>query len=70
MTVFVRYMVPVLVEVNLRSGRVARVQVDDEAVGDADDLFVIDEPDLSSADRERAVAIATDEPWPAWDLGG
>jgi|GEM_PF-5030713 len=70
MTVLVRYLVPVLVEVNLESGRVARVQVDDEAVGDVDDLWVIDEPVLSPAERERAIAIATDEPWPAWDLGG
>ena len=70
MTVFVRYLVPVLVEVNLGSGGVVRVQVDDEAVGDVDDLWVIDEPVLSPTDRERAIAIATDEPWPAWDLGG
>jgi len=70
MTVFVRYMVPVLAEVDIEAGRVVRVQVDDEAVGDPEDAFVIDGTDLSDADRDRSVTIASSEDWPAWELGG
>lgn len=70
MAVFVQYLVPVLAEVDLASGRVTHVHVEDEAVGDADDVLVIDEPDLSAADRERAIAVAAEQPWPAWEFGG
>ena len=70
MAVFVQYLVPVLAEVDLASGRVTQVHVEDEAVGDVDDVLVIDEPDLSTADRERAVAVAGEQPWPAWEFGG
>lgn len=70
MTVFVRYMVPVLAEVDIEAGRVVRVQVDDEAVGDAEDAFVIDGTVLSEGDRDRSVTIASSEDWPAWEFGG
>ena len=69
MAVFVQYVVPVLAEVDLASGRVTHVHVEDEAVGDAEDVLVIDEPDLSAADRGRAIAVAADQPWPAWEFG-
>lgn len=70
MTVFVRYMVPVLAEVDIEAWRVVRVQVDDEAVRDAEDAFVIDGTVLSDADRDRSVTIASSEDWPAWEFGG
>jgi hypothetical protein len=70
MTVFVRYLVPVLAEVDTEASRVVRVQVDDEAVGGAEDAFVIDGSELSAADRDAAVAIASSGPWPAWEFGG
>lgn len=70
MTVFVRYMVPVLAQVDVAAGRVVRVEVDDEAAGDAEDVFVIDGSVLSDADRDRSVTIASSEDWPAWEFGG
>jgi hypothetical protein len=70
MTVFVRYMVPVLAEVDIEAGRVVRVLVDDEAVGDAECALVSDSAELPAAEREGAIAIASSEPWPAWEFGG
>lgn len=70
MTVFVLYMVPVLAEVDIEAGRVVRVQVDDEAVGDAEHAFAIDGAVTSPLEMAGAVAIARSEPWPAWELGG
>jgi hypothetical protein len=70
MTIFVRYLVPVLAEVDTEASRVVRIQVDDEAVGRAEDAFVIDGEELSAADRDAAVAIASSGPWPAWEFGG
>lgn len=57
-------------QVDLASGRVTQVHVEDEAVGDADEVLVIDEPDLSAADHERAIAVAAEQPWPARGFGG
>ena len=49
MTVFVQYLVPVLAEVDLSARRVVRVQVDDDAVGEADQVFVVDGTDVTVA---------------------
>lgn len=70
MSIFVRYQVPVLAEVDLEGGRVIRVQVDDEAVGEPLDVFAVDEQGLSTADLDIAIVIAAGQPWPAWELGG
>jgi hypothetical protein len=70
MSVFVRYSVPVLAEVDLSAGRVLRVQVDDEAVAGPEDVFAIDEPPLRDSDHRRAADIAEQAAWPAWELGG
>lgn len=67
--VFVQYHVPVLAEVDLVAGRVVRVQVDDEAVGEADQVFVLDGTDLTDAEQEAAVSVADDSFWPAWEFG-
>jgi hypothetical protein len=45
------------------------VQVDDEAVGNADGAFVIDGSSLSDAERDAAIGIAEVAPWPSWELG-
>jgi hypothetical protein len=70
MTVFVRYQVPVLARIDIESGQVVRVHVDDEAIGDAQDVFVTDGPELSREQREGAVEVASREQWPAWEFGG
>lgn len=68
MTVFVSFNVPVLAEVDLESGAVVGVRVDDEAVGAPTDVFSI-EGDVTAAGRARALAIAAREDWPAWEFG-
>lgn len=70
MSIFVRYSVPVLAEIDLASGEVVRVQVDDEAVSGPDEVFVVDEPVPVEAELLRARAVADRMPWPAWELGG
>lgn len=68
MIVFVSFNVPVLAEVDLESGSVVRVRVDDEAVGAPSGTFSI-EGAVTVDDRQRATAIAELEDWPAWELG-
>jgi hypothetical protein len=70
MTVFVRYSVPVLAEVDLSVGRVLRVQVDDEAVAGPEEVFAVEQAPLGEDDQHRAREIAEDAPWPAWEFGG
>lgn len=69
MSVFVCYQVPMLVEVDIDSGRVVRVRVDDEAAPDLLDVFAIDSRELSREERDSAVEIANRETWPAWEFG-
>ena len=69
MAILVRFQVPVLARVDLVSRRVTSVHVEDESVGDACDVIVVDEPNLSAADRERAIAVAAETIWPAWNVG-
>ena len=66
---FVRYLVPVLAEVDIADGRVVRVQVEDEAVGDAEQVFAVDGTDLTDAEQEAAISVAEDSFWPAWEFG-
>ncbi len=66
---FVQYLVPVLAEVDLVAGRVVRVQVDDEAVSNPEQVFVVDGTDLTDAEQEAAVSVADDSFWPAWEFG-
>ncbi len=61
MTVYVRYQVPVLAEVDLQAGRVARVVVDDEAIGEAGEVFAVGESALSASEEERALEVANTE---------
>ncbi len=69
LAVFVRYQVPVFAEIAITSGRVIRVQVDDEAIGDIQGVFVVDEPPLTTDLHRRVLAIAEGELWPAWEFG-
>lgn len=66
MTVFVRYSVPVVAEIDLASGRVVRVQVDDERVSGPSEVFSVGEPDLEAAEGRRAAEVAEHEAWPQW----
>lgn len=68
MRVFVRFQVPVLVEVDLDSGAVVSVVVDDERAVSADEVFSLD-GDVTDTERGRATDIAENAGWPAWRLG-
>lgn len=69
MSVFVRYKVRVLVEVDLTAGRVLSVQVDDETATGPEGVFAIDEPPLGDGHRQRAVEIIERATWPVWEFG-
>jgi hypothetical protein len=40
-----------------------------EAVGDAEQVFVVDGTDLADAEQEAAISVAEDSFWPAWEFG-
>jgi len=67
-TVFVSFKVSVLAEVDLESGAVVGVRVDDEAVGAPTEVFSV-EGAVTAADRARAQVTAESEVWPAWEFG-
>lgn len=68
MNVFVSYTATVLAEVDLDSGQVVRVCVDDEAVGTATGAFSV-ECTVTALDRDAVTAIAERSAWPAWEFG-
>jgi hypothetical protein len=65
----VAYSVPVAVFVDLDTGEVTRVVVEDEAMSDPLSAFPDDGDQLTSDQRERAVDIAESAEWPSWDIG-
>lgn len=67
----VPYTVPVTVTVDLDTGRVTRVVVcDEDATLARHELLDTPEGEAVSDDEaEQAVAIAENEPWPAWEVG-
>jgi hypothetical protein len=67
MTVYVRYEVPVLVEVDLRHRRVVAVRVDDEAVRGP--LDAVDAVGRKPRRAAQAIGIAEAADWPAWQFG-
>jgi hypothetical protein len=68
--VYVQYMVPVLVEVDLDKGTVSDVYVLDEEIDDRPtEVLSVDQGDVASADALRAVEICETEEWPAWRFG-
>lgn len=68
MRVYVEYQVPVLVEVDLDEEQVVAVVVDDEQVAGLSGVIAL-AYGLSPAAGARAIRIAEDDPWPAWEFG-
>ncbi len=68
MRVFVRFQVPVLVEVDLNSGSVVSVVVDDERATGIGEAFTVD-GELGADERRRAIEVAEITGWPAWRFG-
>lgn len=70
MAVYVQYMVPVLVEVDLDKGTVSDVYVLDEEIDDRPtEVLSVDQGDVAAGDARRAVEICNSEEWPAWRFG-
>lgn len=69
MTTYVRYTVPVLVEVDLDRAEVLSVQVDDERAEGPTGVFSDNSGELSVGGASRAAEIAEAASWPAWVLG-
>jgi hypothetical protein len=66
--VYVQYKVHVLVEVDLDDEEVVAVLVDDEQLEGPADVIAVD-ADVSALASARALAIAENESWPAWEFG-
>jgi hypothetical protein len=67
MTVYVRYEVPVLVEVDLRHRKVVAVHVEDEAVSGP--LEAVDGIGRKPRRAAQAIDIAEASDWPTWQFG-
>ncbi len=68
MRVYVEYLVPLLVEVDLDEDAVVAVVVDDEQVEGPGGVIAVT-LGLSAAEAVRATGIAEADSWPAWSFG-
>lgn len=68
MAVYVRYKVPLVAEVEVETGEVLSVHLDDEAIEGPLEV-TIDGGELSGAIRQRALRIAESSMWPGWEAG-
>ncbi|MCZ7537923.1 MAG: hypothetical protein M5T61_19645, partial [Acidimicrobiia bacterium] len=70
MSVYVQYMVPVLVEVDLDRKAVSDVYVLDEEIGHRPtEVLSVEQGDVRAEDARRAVELCETEEWPAWRFG-
>lgn len=67
MPVFVRYQVPVLVEVE--EGQVVSVRVDDESIAGPDGTIDTDRPSIEAPELASEIRVAESTDWPAWQIG-
>ncbi len=70
MRVYVEYSVPVLVEVDLDDDQaVLAVMVDDEQVVGPTTVIALEGGSVSASAASRAIGIAEEDSWPAWEFG-
>ncbi|MGQ0615760.1 MAG: hypothetical protein ACT4PW_02020 [Acidimicrobiia bacterium] len=69
MPFYVEYTVPILVEIDLDEEAVVGVYVDDEHVEGPTDVVAVEAHPLSEIESNRAVKIAEQGSWPAWEFG-
>ena len=69
MRVYVEYRVPVLVEVDLDNESILAVRVDDEQVDRPKAATSSEGATLSEGAASRAIAVAEENSWPAWEFG-
>lgn len=68
MSIYVHYKVPLVVEVEVESGEVLSVHLDDEAV-EGPLGATADGHELSASEREQALRVAESALWPGWQAG-
>lgn len=68
MSVYVHYRVPLVAEVEVETGEVLSVHLDDEAI-QGPLKVTADDGDLPSEVRRRALQIAESAMWPGWEAG-
>lgn len=68
MTVYVHYKVPLVAEVEVESGEVLSVHLDDEDI-EGPLMVTADAGDLPSGVRRQALQIAVSAGWPGWVAG-
>lgn len=68
MSVQVHYTVPLVAEIDLDSGEVLSVHLDDEAI-EGPLRATADGAEMPPSDRERAIRIAENSLWPGWHAG-
>lgn len=68
MAVYVHYKVPLVAEVEVETGEVLSVHLDDEALEGPLEVTA-DGGELSGAIRHRALRITESSVWPGWEAG-
>lgn len=68
MSVYVHYKVPLVAEVEVESGEVLSVHLDDEAI-EGPLMVTADGGGLASELRRRALQIVESAMWPGWESG-
>ena len=70
MPVYVQFMVPVLVKVDLDQGRVSDVHVLDEEIDDRSaEVLPVEKGQVRAEEARRAIELCESEEWPAWRFG-
>lgn len=68
MSVHVHYKVPLVAEVEVETGEVLSVHLDDESI-EGPLMATADGAEPSPSERERAMRIAESAMWPGWQSG-
>lgn len=68
MSIYVHYKVPLVAEVEVETGEVLSVHLDDEAV-EGPLGATADGHELSASEREAAFQVAESVLWPGWQAG-
>lgn len=68
MSIYVHYKVPLVAEVEVESGEVLSVHLDDEAIEGPLEVTA-EGGELPGAIRQHALVIAESSMWPRWEAG-
>lgn len=68
MSIYVHYKVPLVAEVEVETGEVLSVHLDDEAI-EGPLGATADGRELSATEQQRALRVAESALWPGWQAG-